>query len=470
MESAGVTTDVIVVGGGAAGASAAIEARAAGAEVVVFERMPQIGGTTAQAGGHIYLGGGTPTQLANGFDDTAGNMADYLRAVSRDPDPAKVRAYCDGSVDHFGWLEANGVEFERTYLPGKHLIQRGCECLVWTGNEQVWPFREMARPMPRGHKAAAEGDAGSMIVAALVASAVAAGATVETDVRVADLLQEESGEVVGVAVSRAEGRSEVHARAGVILAGGGFGLNQAMVAKFVPVLGRVTPIGSSADDGQVITMGMDAGAAVANMDGCFLSATHYPPTSGLKGVIVNRDGKRFVAEDSYHGRTGSFVAAQPGETAYLILDESIFARPKLGTLPFIDGWESIAEMERGLGVLPGSLEATIADYNKHAAEGRDPAFHKAAGYVQPLVPPYAAFDMSIGKASYCGFTLGGLATSVDGEVLDQRGEAIPGLYAAGSCASNLVQDGPSYNSGLSIGEATFFGRSAGHHAASRATA
>jgi predicted oxidoreductase len=75
--------------------------------------------------------------------------------------------------------------------------------------------------------------------------------------------------------------------------------------------------------------------------------------------------------------------------------------------------------------------------------------------------------MSIGKANYCGFTLGGLATSVDAEVLNEQGEAICGLYAAGSCASNLVQDGPSYNSGLSIGEATFFGRSAGQHVARR---
>jgi predicted oxidoreductase len=118
----------------------------------------------------------------------------------------------------------------------------------------------------------------------------------------------------------------------------------------------------------------------------------------------------------------------------------------------------------------GSLEETIADYNRHAADGVDPTWHKAAEWLQPLEPPYAAFDMSIGRARYCGFTLGGLVTSLDGEVLDELGEPILGLYAAGACASNLVQDGPSYNSGLSIGEATFFGRSAGRHAARRAVA
>jgi succinate dehydrogenase/fumarate reductase flavoprotein subunit len=461
-------TDVVVVGCGAAGASAAIEARASGASVTIFERMPTCGGTTAIAGGHIYLGGGTPVQVACGFDDTPDNMYAYLTAVSRDPGKAKIRAYCDGSVEHFHWLEAHGVAFDRSYLPGKHLFQYGRDCLVWTGNETVWPFRDLARPQPRGHKPSAEGDAGGVIADALASSAQAAGANLETEVKVTGLRKDEFGRVLGVLIERAGTPSTVDARGGVVLAGGGFVMSREMVARHVPVLASVEQIGSSSDDGAAIRMGVDAGGAVEHMDGAFLSATHYPPTSGLRGLIVNRDGERFVAEDSYHGRTGSFVAAQPDGIAYLILDEATFARPQLGTLPFVDGWGDVSAMERDLQMPTGALAKTIAEYNRHAANGDDPRFHKAPEYVQPLEPPYAAFDMSLGKARYCGFTLGGLATSADSEVLDEQHRPIAGLYAAGACASNLAQDGLSYNSGLSIGEATYFGRSAGRHAARRA--
>jgi predicted oxidoreductase len=106
----------------------------------------------------------------------------------------------------------------------------------------------------------------------------------------------------------------------------------------------------------------------------------------------------------------------------------------------------------------------MADYNEHAEKGEDPEFHKKSKWVQPLTnPPYAALDASVGAATYMAFTLGGLDVSIDGEVLDENGEAIPGLYAIGGCASNIAQDGTGYSSGTCIGESTFFGRRAGRH-------
>jgi 3-oxo-5alpha-steroid 4-dehydrogenase len=457
-------TDVVIVGCGAGGASAAIEARASGAEVTVFERAAQGGGATALSGGHIYLGGGTPVQEACGFNDTADDMYDYLVAVSPDPDPVKLRRYCDGSVEHFAWLEAHGVAFDRSYYPGKHVLQPGRECLIWTGNEQVWPFRDLAKPAPRGHKVAAEGDGGRVIMRGLIASAVASGARVVTEVNVTELVIDAAGGVVGVQARRHGETRTVAARLGVVLAGGGFVMNPDLVAEHVPVLAApVYPLGAPSDDGSSILLGCSAGGTLAHMDGAFLSATNYPPERLLKGVIVNRAGQRFVAEDSYHGRTAAIVSEQPGGTAYLILDEATFAQPEFGTLPFIDGWESVEAMETALGVPSGSLARTLADYNRDAARGLDPVFGKAAEWLQPLQAPYAAFDLSLGRAAFCGFTLGGLATSVDGEVLNHDRAPVPGLYAVGACASNIVQDGAGYCSGTSIGEATFFGRRAGRH-------
>mgnify|MGYP006159462109 CR=1 FL=1 len=109
-------------------------------------------------GGHFYLGGGTPCQQAGGYDDTPAEMAKYLAAASPECDPEKIRLYSEGSVEHFGWLESLGFEFERSYFPGKAVIQPGTEGLMFTGNEKVWPYRDEAVPAPRGHKVPVPGD------------------------------------------------------------------------------------------------------------------------------------------------------------------------------------------------------------------------------------------------------------------------------------------------------------------------
>src|SRR5579875_1836694 len=137
--------DVVVVGFGMGGGCAAVEAATHGARVLVLERAAVPGGTSALAGGHFYLGGGTAVQLATGHDDSAEEMAKYLTAVSRDPEPDKIAAYCAGSVAHFDWLESLGFAFERSYYPEKAVIQPGTQGLMYTGNEKVWPFKNLAK-------------------------------------------------------------------------------------------------------------------------------------------------------------------------------------------------------------------------------------------------------------------------------------------------------------------------------------
>ena len=111
--------DVVVIGFGIAGGCAAVSAAVAGARVLVLERAAAAGGTTSMAGGHFYLGGGTAVQQATGHPDNPEEMYQYLVAVSRDPEHDKIRAYCEGSVEHFNWLEDLGFQFERSYYPGK---------------------------------------------------------------------------------------------------------------------------------------------------------------------------------------------------------------------------------------------------------------------------------------------------------------------------------------------------------------
>ena len=472
--------DVVVIGFGIGGGCAAVSAAAGGARVLVLERAAAAGGTTSMAGGHFYLGGGTAVQEATGHADSPEEMYKYLVAASREPDHAKIRAYCDGSVEHFNWLEDLGFQFERSYFPGKVVVPPGTEGLSYTGNEKVWPFCEQAKPAPRGHSVPVPGELGgaAMVIDLLVKRADDLGVQVRYETGATNLILDADGAVVGVTWKHFTETGTVKAKA-VIIAAGGFALNPDMVAEHTPALGQqrrtkhhglVAPyiLGNPNDDGLGIRMGVSAGGATENMDEMFITAAAYPPEVLLTGVIVNKEGKRFVAEDSYHSRTSAFVLEQPEQTAYLIVDEAHTEMPEMPLIRFLDGYETIAEMETALGIPAGNLEATLQRYNDFAARGEDPDFHKQPEFVAPQDNgPWAVFDLSLGRAMYSGFTIGGLTVSIDGEVLRADGSLIPGLYAVGACASNIAQDGKGYASGTQLGEGSFFGRRAGAHAAAK---
>ncbi len=459
--------DVVVIGFGIAGGCAAVTAAAAGARVLVLERAAAAGGTTAMAGGHFYLGGGTAVQRATGHDDSVDDMYSYLVAMSRAPEHDKIRAYCEGSVEHFDWLEDLGIHFERSYYPHKAVIQPKTEGLMYTGNEKVWPFNDIARPAPRGHKVPVPGDTrgAAMVIDLLLKRADALGVEIRYETGATNLVIE-NGAVAGVAWRRFGQTGVIRSRA-VVIAAGGFVMNKDMVAAYTPKLAeKPFVLGNTYDDGLGIRLGESAGGATKHMDQAFITAPVYPPAVLLTGIIVNKLGHRFVSEDSYHSRTSGFVMDQPDSAAYLIVDEAHLQRPDIPLITFIDGWETVEEMEAALGIPAGNLVATLDRYNRCAAKGEDPDFHKQPEFLAPQDHgPWAAFDLSLGKAMYSGFTVGGLATSVNGEVLGHDGAPIPGLYAAGACASTIAQDGKGYSSGTQLGAGSFFGRRAGAHAA-----
>jgi succinate dehydrogenase/fumarate reductase flavoprotein subunit len=467
--------DVLVIGYGMAGACAALEALRAGADVLIVERYSGFGGSSASAGGHFYLGGGTDVQKATGFQDSPEEMEKYLNAIGPVAIPEKVHAYSFDSVEHFHWLEAQGVPFERSFFAEKTIIQPGSEGLIWTGCEEVYPFRELAKPAPRGHKVAFPGQegGGALAMRHLDQRITSEGGRVLTDARVDALVRGDEG-VCGVRVRLAGGETRhLKAHRGVVLAGGGFGQNRAMLEKYIPQYAaagdRVYWIGAPGDDGSAIRLGQSAGGAVMQMGELHATCFFYPPEQLVKGILVNAKGERFVAEDSYHSRTAAHSVQQPDGIAYLLLDSEIFAYPenheRMGQ-ELVDGWETIEEMETGLELPRGSLSKTIADYNADCRNKSDTAFHKHPKYLKPLdQPPYAAFDLSFGRATYSAFTLGGLQTTLDGKVIGEDGNPISGLFAAGSCSSSLAQNSDNYASGLSLGQASYFGRRAGRAAA-----
>jgi succinate dehydrogenase/fumarate reductase flavoprotein subunit len=458
--------EVLVVGLGAAGAAAALEAAATGAEVLALERAGGGGGTSALSGGVLYLGGGTPLQKECGFDDAPEEMFKYLMAsCGPRPDEAKLRLYCAGSVDHYHWLVDQGVPFKPVFYPHYSGEPPTDDGLVYSGSEEAWPFDRIARPAPRGHVPRIPGQAGGLLMQKLLAAVAASRARVRSDALCTALVRGEQGRIEGVRV-RSGGREEaIRARRGVVLCTGGFIQDREMLRLHAPLLARCKyRVGAEGDDGSGIRLGIAAGAATLNLGMGSISLPVTPPKAILKGILVNGEGQRFVNEDVYFGRLGEYALLRHDGRAFWILDDATFVRPEVPR-PVAAVGESVAELERELALPDGSLQATLALYNRHAARGEDPVFHKRGKWVVPLAqPPFGALDCTVDGSLYAAFTLGGLHTSPDGEVLAGDGRPIPGLFAAGRTTACLAA--PGYASGLSLGDGTFFGRRAGRRAGS----
>jgi 3-oxo-5alpha-steroid 4-dehydrogenase len=460
--------DVIILGYGIAGACAALEARRAGGDVLVVERANGGGGASALSSGIFYIGGGTEVQAAAGFVDTPDNMYQFMIANMGPEQAHLVRAYCDGNVEHFAWLEAQGVPFERSYYSKKTVFLLSTEGLMWSGNEKVWPYREVATPVPRGHQVATPGDSGGAgAMQPLLARCQQEGVRASFDSVAQSLIVDGLGRICGVAVRQFGKALHYKARKGVVIATGGFGRNEEMLGTYFPDLpASAEPMGIPSTDGSGIKMALAVGGDVTGMGGLIATASIYPPPQLIKGIIVNQQGRRFVAEDSYHGRTASFIMEQPDQRAFLLVDSEIFSYPEIVSAnhSLIDGYESIQDIERGIKLPAGSLVDTLAFYNAQAAIGVDPLFQKHADWLMPLVNgPWAVFDISFNRSTYFYITLGGLRISTRSQVLDRHGNAVPGLFAAGACTAHLSPCGKSYASGLSLGQGSFFGRVAGRH-------
>lgn len=459
--------DVVVVGSGIAGTCAAIEAAEAGAEVLVVERAGAGGGTSAASGGILYLGGGTATQRACGFEDSPQAMATFLMAAcGPGADEAKVRAYCDGSVGHHDWLVAHGVPFEPAFCDEPNREPEGTEGLQFSGGEDTWPFCELTPPVPRGHCPAYPDTAGGFLMERLTRAREGAGAHLVVDHRVEHLVVDTAGAVVGVAAREAGTWRYLGARRGVVLAGGGFIANDEMLRRWCPEVLRADPlwrIGTDADDGRVIRMAQGAGAALERMDAFECSLPIGPPHRMARGVLVNGSGERFVNEDAYTGRIGLAALVDQAGEVFMIVDEAVF---ELNLVGMRYSWVAATaeELAVEIGLPPATLAATLDEYNADAASGEDRRFHKLAPWLVPLRAPYGAVDLrAASRTIYATFTLGGIATDPDSRVVGEGGLPVPGLWAAGRCTAGVAAAG--YASGISLGDASFFGRRAGRGAA-----
>jgi 3-oxo-5alpha-steroid 4-dehydrogenase len=364
-----------------------------------------------------------------------------------------------------------GVPFKPEFWGEPGWEPPGDQGLMFTGGENAFPFNTVAQPVPRGHvpqmadKQAGEKSGGYMLMKPLVETATALGARAAYDLRAESLVVQPDGRVVGLIAHQYGKPVAVRARRGVVLASGSFAYNDAMVRQYAPRLAGRPAASIEQHDGQSIRMAQALGADLAHMDATEV-AFLIDPQQTVRGILVNGRGQRYVAEDMYSGRIGQVTLYHQDDTAYLIIDGDAQEQAMAATsaTPFLKRpatWvcDTVAELEGEIGLPPGSLQATVSSYNDAAARGEDPLLHKKREWLKPIGTPVGAIDL---RGSCAGFTLGGLQTTLDGEVLHVAGQPIPGLYAAGRCTAGLAAWG--YASGVSLGDGSFYGRRAGRSA------
>jgi len=516
--------DVVVVGFGAAGACAALEAAAAGAQVLVLDRFTG-GGATALSGGVVYAGGGTPQQREAGVQDSVEAMTGYLSVEVGDAvTAATVRQFCAGSVEMIGWLAGHGVPFAGSLCTQKTSYPTNRHYLYYSGSELS--FRHIAEPAPRGHRAVGKGTSGKVLYARLAAAVKLAGVRLVPQSRAVRLVTDDQGRVTGVECqsmrsaprwARASHRTlstlgrkpflyagglgrrcyqpvswlelryarplRVGARSGVVLAAGGFVANRAMMREHAPAFRGGLALGTPGDDGSGIQLGVMAGGATRFLDrvSCWRFIT--PPVAFIRGVIVDKTGRRICDESRYGAAIGEAMVLRHERRGWLLLDKPLVSaswRQLRGSTLWFQFLQAgylltrarvsaatLAEVGAKAGVDSAGLEATVADYNAGAAAGQPDPTGKPADVIQPIgQPPYSLIDLSVRpRPAYPApmLTLGGLVVAEDtGQVLRADGSPISGLYAAGRTAVGLCSN--SYVSGLSLADCVFSGRRAGKHA------
>lgn len=469
-------TDVLIVGYGCAGACAALEAGETGSEVILLEQQSGGGGSSALSGGEMYLGGGTPVQQACGFTDSAEDMEKFLlAALGPDADEEKVGLYSRDSLAHYQWLVGHGVPFKHSLWDSPTWVPPTDDGLMWMG-ENAYPFNEIARPAPRGHRVAAEGFGGKVLMARLSEAVENKPIAIHRDTQALRLIVD-GKRVVGVQARHFNDTVSYYARRGVIITTGGFADNSEMIAQHAPQLVGLGINSDGGDDGRGIVMAQAVGAAVKHMSAGQIGISAVPGMM-VRGMAVNNLGQRFINEDVYPGLIGQAALFKHNLQVWVILDEQAYEE-----VPVDERWgvrphfvaETLAELEREIGMPDGALQTTVGEYNRHAERGEDPYFHKAARWLRPMRSPFAAIDVRRGMVApseggtengggAAVFTIGGLHTTVDGNVVDLDGNTITGLFAAGRATSGLHSWG--YISGTSLGDGTYFGRRAGVAAAS----
>ncbi len=459
MSAFGYTVPVLVAGGGACGAVAALAAREAGAEVLLVEQDASPRGTTSMSQG-LICAAGTKAQAAAGVDDDADRFhADILEKTRGRTDSRLARTIADNAGPCIDWLVeacelpyALDVRFRAAYGHSRLRVHG-------------WP-----------------GHGGEDVLQAMHARLDARGVDVLTSARLREIETDEAGRVIGVELERPGGQRERIGCGALVLAMGGFAGDPAMVARFMPEASGAWYNGHEGARGDAMKLGARLGAAVADMGSYqgygMLTDPHgisVPPGVVIEGgLMVNLDGRRFVDESEDIAGVVHPVLAQPGGGAWVVFDAAIEARcayiPETQQLMALNAARtggSVAELARAMGVDVATLEASLEDARSAHRSGRPDGAGRHWSRDAPPSPPYRA--LKVRGALY--HTQGGLQIDPAARVLREDASPLPNLFAGGGSARGV--SGPSYWGylpAMGLCAAVTLGRIAGASAAATAAA
>ncbi|EQA98492.1 FAD-binding protein [Sphingobium baderi] len=452
------TCDVLVVGCGLAGTSAALRAAEDSTLSVLAVDRGEGGGASALSGGVLYLGG-TRVQKECGVEDSAENMAAYLaHETGTLIRPETVRRFADQSASFIPWLETHGARFGGPLSEAKTSYP-GTKFLYYSGNEKTLAARKLATPAPRGHRTLPANPAdvtamsGGELMRPLLASlASKPNIRLSPHTTVRRLVVDGEGRVVGAEMwrlpagparkhrflmrmgrnmmatilgaaaraSRAATRIEheqarlvrVRVRRGVVLSAGGFIFNPTMVANAAPKYVGVAGIGTIGDDGSGIKLGASVGGGTDRMNIVSAWRFLYPPATWVKGIAIGPDGRRIVNEEEYGARTGEAVFERNQGLGWVIVDRplqesveqdakdpELLSFQKLTTKAalrlYTKAAPTLERLAEKIGVPADALVATVDAYNRSIRDGEPDAFAKSDASRKPIeTGPFFATDIS----------------------------------------------------------------------------
>ena len=493
------TVDVVVVGAGGAGMTAAITATDAGKKVIVVESQPIAGGNSVRSTGGMNAAK-TPYQDKNEFKEAAGVEKTLATAAEKFADNATITALAATVKEQWDAYQANpqgyfdSVELMEldTLIGGKGknnpelvkaLAENSAAAIEWLASigadvKNVGAFggasvKRIHRPVNADGKVTA---VGAYIVPILEKNLQDRNVQFLFDTTANEIIMKD-GKAVGIKATGKDGNKVTINAKSVVIATGGFGANSEMVEKYKPELKGFATTNAEGAQGQGIDMATAVGAATVDMDQIQIHPTVHIEedgnahliTEGLRGdgaILVNAEGKRFYDEVSTRDKVSAAIIAQPEKSAWLVVDQSMVDKSAVIAGYIKSGYTvtgaTYEELAKAMGVDEATFVSTMNTWNQ-AVEAKSDAEFNRTSFANPLTAaPYYAIKIT----PAVHHTMGGIVINPKAEVLNEKGEAISGLYAAGEVTGGV--HGANRLGGNAVADFTVFGRIAGQSAADNA--
>ena len=492
-----IDTDIVIVGAGGAGMTAAITAAEAGKDVVILESQAMVGGNSVRATGGMNAAE-TPAQDENEFTESAGVEKTLETAASEWADNETITALANTVAEQWAAYQANpegyfdSVELmELDTLIGGHgindpalvetLCSNSADAVAWLGEQGIELSSVGAAggaSVKRIHRPVDDQglviSVGSYMIPRLQSKCEELGVEILLNTTANKILTDADGAAVGIEATDKNGAAvTVNAKA-VILATGGFGANLDMVVEYKPDLAGFMTTNAPGAQGQGIDMAVAIGAGTVDMDQIQIHPTVEANTAaliteGLRGdgaILVNAEGNRFTDEVGTRDVVSAAEIAQTGSYSWLVIDQAMVDASSVIQGYIKNGYtvsgETYEELAEAMGVDAAAFAATMEKWNAAVAAGVDEEFGRTS-FANPLdTAPYYAIKVTAG----IHHTMGGLTINPQTQVLAGDGTVIDGLYAAGEVTGGV--HGGNRLGGNAVADFTVFGRIAGEQAAAYA--